>query len=150
MKRTKNPKSEKPREAKSEVGYGKPPPEHQFKKGRSGNAHGRPKGRKNFGKSVADVLTAPVEVRQGSREAKMPLREAVLRRLCNAALQGKPRAIQDLLAFAGKDNIFPAEIEEETAQPTVADDMAIIMDFIERQGSDLFEDFHVGNRKPRS
>jgi hypothetical protein len=150
MKRIKKPTSGNTGGAKYNVGYGKPPAERQFKKGQSGNPRGRPKGRKNLGKSVADVLTAPVNVRMGSREAKMPLREAVLRRVSNDALRGGPRAIADLLALVGKDNIFPTEIEDERAQPTIAEDTAIILDFIERQGAEFFENFHVGNRKQRS
>lgn len=150
MKRPKNPESESPRRPKYEVGYGKPPPKHQFKKGRSGNAAGRPKGRKNSAKSVAEVLSAPVDVRKGSREAKMPFREAMLRQLCQAVLRREPRAVQNLVAVVGKENIFPPEIEDDEPQLTAADDLEIIMDFIERRGGELFEDFNIGERKRRS
>ncbi len=150
MKRIKKSTSGNTGESKYNVGYGKPPARHQFKKGHSGNTRGRPKGRKNFAKVLQDVLDAPVNVRQGTRDIKMPAREALFRRLWNAAVRGEPKAMQNLIAVVGKESIFALESPETESQPVVEDDLAIISDFIERQGAEFFEDFHVGNRKQRS
>lgn len=80
----------------------------------------------------------------------MPFREAMLRQLCQAVLRREPRAVQNLVAVVGKENIFPPEIEDDEPQLTAADDLEIIMDFIERRGGELFEDFNIGERKRRS
>lgn len=45
-----------------EVGYGKPPKEHQFIRGQSGNPRGRPRGSKNKGPSLTNALNPFNEV----------------------------------------------------------------------------------------
>ena len=40
------------------VGFGKPPKEHQFVKGQSGNAKGRKKGSRNLKETLDSVLSA--------------------------------------------------------------------------------------------
>lgn len=51
-----NSKADKPDGAKGEVGYGKPPAEHRFKPGQSGNPRGRPKGAKGRRATAKRVL----------------------------------------------------------------------------------------------
>jgi hypothetical protein len=51
-----NKKTDKPDGAKSEVGYGKPPAEHRFQPGKSGNPGGRPKGANGRRATVKRVL----------------------------------------------------------------------------------------------
>lgn len=94
-----------------EVGYGKPPKEHQFKKGQSGNAKGRPKGRKNFSTILDDVLYEPVVVngRRGSR--KMPALEAGLRCHLQNGLNGNVKAFE-----------FLVKLMEKQARSTAQDD----------------------------
>ena len=67
--------SDKPTtENESEVGFGKPPREHQFAKGKSGNPAGRPKKKKASEETrplaaiLASVLRRPVTVTQGKRQ----------------------------------------------------------------------------------
>jgi hypothetical protein len=51
-----NKKTDKPDGAKGEVGYGKPPAEHRFQPGKSGNPGGRPKGANGRRATVKRVL----------------------------------------------------------------------------------------------
>ncbi|MES2866703.1 MAG: DUF5681 domain-containing protein, partial [Actinomycetota bacterium] len=71
------------------VGYAKPPVEHRFKKGHSGNSKGRPKGAKAKAKAKAKVVNTgfgmqaaeeylrleayrPVRIREGEEVIELP------------------------------------------------------------------------------
>src|SRR6516225_4524436 len=90
--------------------YRKPPVEHQFKKGTSGNPKGRPRKKKavqpGFGPlGTADRLSAmaldeagrPVTVREGDQVSEIPAMQALLRTMFRAAAQGDTRAGRQLL-----------------------------------------------------
>ncbi len=54
-----------------EVGYGRPPKAHQFRKGNRANPRGRPKGSKSFLTIVRETLEEKVPVKEGGRVRKM-------------------------------------------------------------------------------
>ena len=86
--------------ARYEVGYGKPPIEHRFTKGQSGNPNGRPKGSKNQPKiTTGNGMRAaeeflrheayrPVMIREGERVVELPAIQAVFRAMGVAAMKG--------------------------------------------------------------
>ena len=69
-------------DAQFDVGYGKPPKSGQFRKGRSGNPRGRPKGTKNFASVVLRESRQPVRVNgpRGTRTVTK-LEAAVMHRI---------------------------------------------------------------------
>jgi hypothetical protein len=75
-----------------EVGYGKPPKETKFMKGRSGNPKGRPKGSKNLATSFMEIGREQITVTEGGRTRTMTKAEAVVHQLTNKAASGDPRA----------------------------------------------------------
>ena len=91
--------------------YRKPPVEHQFKKGKSGNPNGRPKkkagrsGLNALGGGIADRLgamaldeaTRPVTVREGDKVSEIPALQALIRTMFRAAAQGDTKAGRQLL-----------------------------------------------------
>jgi hypothetical protein len=56
------------KKTRNDVGYGRPPIEHQFKPGRSGNPFGRPKGARRFTADLLDELGEIVAVTSGDQK----------------------------------------------------------------------------------
>ena len=90
------------------VGYGRPPIQHRFKPGRSGNPSGRPRKPRNTGQILAAILNAPMTVTEGGVERKLPRREIVFKVLVTKAMAGDVRATK-LLLQAMQDHKLPVE-----------------------------------------
>jgi hypothetical protein len=71
-----------------EVGCGKPPKEHQFKPGQSGNPRGRPKSKKSGSTDISELLGEPIKVKAGGKVREMGLFEASFRKLAMRAVGG--------------------------------------------------------------
>lgn len=90
------------------VGYKKPPKQHRWRKGQSGNPTGRPKKKPNFTQEVADIVYEPVKARGANgRSENLHVFEVSLTSFCKQTLQGSPakfcrgyRAIQALVQCA--------------------------------------------------
>ena len=81
-----------------EVGYCRPPREHQFKKGEaSRNPKGRPRGANRPTLDLVSVLMQPVTIRIKGKERKVPYLEAMIQALQGQALMGEPRRAQILI-----------------------------------------------------
>ncbi|MBL8882403.1 MAG: hypothetical protein JNL45_05040 [Hyphomicrobium sp.] len=83
-------------------GYKAPPEAHQFKKGRSGNPRGRPKGAKGKRQIAEKVLLEKHEVVEGDRKVQRTTLELILLTLRNKSFEGSNRAFKDLEKLAAK------------------------------------------------
>ncbi len=80
------------------VGFGEPPERTRFRKGRSGNPAGRPKGALNLGTLLGKVLAEKVAVKDASgRRREISKLEAALTQLVNKAAGADLRAIRLLV-----------------------------------------------------
>jgi len=110
---------EKNAQADYEIGYGKPPKTHQFKKGQSGNPKGRPKsiqkGEDADRFDVAQVLLSPIETRINGQVRQMDPYEASLRSCLKKALNGSlahaERLIREFLKYDIVGNHDNGELE---------------------------------------
>ena len=81
-----------------EVGYGRPPCEHQFKKGEpSRNPKGRPRGTSGPAPDLVAALWQPVTIKMNGKECKVPYPEALIQVMKDKALKGDQRATQMLI-----------------------------------------------------
>jgi Family of unknown function (DUF5681) len=81
------------------VGYGKPPLHTRFRKGRSGNPSGRPRGRKNMSTLLSDALNGLVIVVDNGRRKKITKREAIVTQLVNKSASADLKATQIVLSM---------------------------------------------------
>lgn len=110
------------------VGKGKPPAEHQFKKGKSGNPRG-PSHKNKARDATLEVLAHEavnemVSVFINGRERRLPKKQAIVLGVVNDALTGTPaqrlkalKALKDIGAFdrTVEDQRLTPEKEEERA-----------------------------------
>jgi Family of unknown function (DUF5681) len=82
-----------------EIGYGKPPRHSRFRKGRSGNPKGRPRGSKNLTPLLAEILDETVAVKEGGRRRTITKREAILKQLVNRSAGADLAATRILLGI---------------------------------------------------
>ncbi len=70
------------------VGYGRPPKEHQFAKGQSGNPSGRAKGSQNFDTALRASLNERVAVTIDGKRSEIPKYQVIVSHLVNQAAGG--------------------------------------------------------------
>jgi hypothetical protein len=103
-----------------EVGYGRPPRQHQFKKGEpSRNPRGRPPGSRNRAPRLMDVLMEPVTMTLHGRERKVPYPVAFLQVMKARALKADPKAAQILFALFKELGLLKPEVVPEKITLTV-------------------------------
>jgi hypothetical protein len=109
------------------VGYGRPPREHQFKPGQSGNPKGRPKGTKNESTILKELLERKNLLREGGKPRKAMVLEAIHLRIAEDALRGNVKSAAFTL------NRYGALVSREL-QPTEvdADDRAVHDGYVQR------------------
>jgi hypothetical protein len=81
------------------TGYGKPPKSGQFKRGKSGNPEGRPKGSLKLATDLAAELNEQITVREDGRARRVSKQRALIKSLMAKALQGDIRANAAILAL---------------------------------------------------
>ncbi len=116
------------------VGYGKPPEHTRFKRGRSGNPKGRPKGSKNFKTLIDRELDAKVVIREAGKRQQLSKREVVAKQLVKKALEGQDRAIAAIIKLSEELEAVVKAYEAAgeaaaTEESLDEDDRAILADF---------------------
>jgi hypothetical protein len=111
------------------IGYGKPPKTGQFKKGKSGNPRGRPKGSLNLATDLTAELGEHITVREDGRPRKVSKQRALIKSLMAKALQGDVRAMASLLALYARVITEPPHDE---AMPIDTDELQVLKRFAPR------------------
>ena len=82
-----------------EVGYGKPPRQHQYPKGKSGNAKGRPRSALGLKAELKAELDELVTITEGGRSRRVRKRRLIIKALAAKAAKGNVAAADKLLSL---------------------------------------------------
>ena len=118
----------------NERGYRKPPAEHQFKPGKSGNPLGRPRKPRfpklerslgydlieDLDKIILDQANRLVKIQDAGKTTRMPLQAVVFRKLMQNGLAGDSRALKEVLSIIGKAQREKTKREEDEMRAIVA------------------------------
>ncbi len=115
-----------------EVGFGKPPVHSRFRKGRSGNSKGRPKGTKNLRTDLREVLQERITVTEGDRKVRMSKQRAIVMTLVAKTLKGDSRITTTLLNTMSRALGF-ADPAVEVERPLDASDQELLAGIDDRR-----------------
>ena len=125
-------------EPEYKVGPGRPPKEHQFQPGRSGN----PGGAKRKPKPMAPDLKAALEralnelikLKQGEREQTVSMAEAGIKQLVAQFAKGNHQARRDLIVLCDKLDVDLMAGQRQAVQEALAaNHEAILNAYVDRQ-----------------
>ena len=112
------------------VGYSKPPIEHQFKPGQTGNVSGRPKGAKNLKTDLEEELRELIDIREGQSKKRISKQRGIIKSLVAKAIKGDVRASNATLALMLRLLFKDTEQDDEIDLST--EDIAIVDAFLAR------------------
>src|SRR5690242_12567642 len=122
-------------DGKFSIGYGKPPPQHRFQKGQSGNPLGRPPGARNMSTIMQRALNERVTINEEGKRRKITKREAMAKQLANKGASGDHKAMQVLLNY---ETLLESRAERSDTQTDTtldADDIEVVKGILERFNS---------------
>ncbi len=122
------PKGKNSGSSKKGVGYRRPPKATRFKKGKSGNPHGRPKGSRAIGSVLLEVTRQKIPVMENGRTRRMPALEVMLRRLAGDAMKNDQGALK--LIFTLMERY--ADLTETTVAPDINKVLAEDQEILDR------------------
>jgi hypothetical protein len=111
-----------------DVGYRRPPKEHQFSEGQSGNPRGRPKGTRNLRSDLAQLMKKSVVVRENGKPRRISGQQAMLLSLYDKALRGDLKAATSLIGMVQK--LDPSAGEPVQDRTLSESDEAILENFL--------------------
>src|ERR1700730_5863831 len=121
---------------KYKVGYGKPPRGMQFKRGKSGNPKGGPRGSRNLAIDLAAELGEPITVREEGHHRRISKQRALIKSLMAKSLQGDIRAAVAVLSLYAR--IITDSPDDH--QPIEAHELQILRRFAPRLLKSLQQD----------
>jgi Family of unknown function (DUF5681) len=114
-----------------EVGYGKPPKKHQFKKGQSGNPRGRPKGTKNLKTDLIEEFGEQIALLEGGKKQRISKQRALIKSLVTRAIKGNDRAAAKSIDLYLR--MVGIEDEASDASAELTDDERAVMKTLEER-----------------
>jgi hypothetical protein len=113
------------------VGYGNPPEHTRFKKGQSGNPHGRPKGTLNMATVLERTLRERVVINENGKRKTITKLEAAIKQLSNRAASGELKAFQlvSALVRSAEDRAVQATISKSNLEEV---DEKVFLGILER------------------
>lgn len=123
------------------VGYGRPPRETQFKKGKSGNPKGRPKHPTTPRECINKILGECRTVTVDGKRKKITNLEIFFRRMCTESLKGNLKATDILLKYFGDSiniygELYPPEIRSQEGHAAANEAIGLIKDIIAEKRRD--------------
>jgi hypothetical protein len=118
------------------VGYAKPPSASRFKPGVSGNAKGRPKGRKNLKTLIKQAMTAMITIQEGTSGRQVTKLEGVVLRQLQNALKGNDRSAMAVIKMANEMGLLDdaADASSGTESDLTPSDERILKELLARRG----------------
>jgi hypothetical protein len=116
------------------IGYGRPPRHTRFRKGRSGNPKGRPKGVKNLKTDLLEELAEPISIRDQGRSRSFSKQRALIKSLIARALQGNMAAFAQLVTLMMRV-IGPEAVPDSQEEPLTPEEQEVLRLALARLGS---------------
>lgn len=113
-----------------EVGYGRPPRHTRFRKGRSGNPKGRPKGSLNLRSELKGLLAAKTKIKVNGEVQTVRTTTALCMSLVQKAMGGDVKALTTITQIVGPE--MTDELQAAVGEVT-ASDMELLCRSLERR-----------------